>query len=142
MANGISLARNFGVEGVNSKLAKRLLGAIEKEENLRGLKGATEYTKETLGILLGGEAMTPFTGFGRGLTTTISSAYLSGPSAAIKNFLTGQVQNLTSVGTIKLLKSYSNYVRNKNVYKNLARNIGATADSIDELFLTKGKLNY
>ncbi len=141
MANGISLARNFGVEGVNSKVANRLIGAIEKEENLRGLKGATEYTKETLGILLGGEAMTPFTGFGRGLTTTISSAYLSGPSAIIKNFLTGQVQNLTSFGTIKLLKGYSAQIRNPKSYQDLTRGIGATSDSIDELFLSRGSFN-
>ena len=141
MANGISLARNFGVKGVKSKVANRLLGAIEKEENLRGLKGATEYTRETLGILLGGEAMTPFTGFGRGLTTTISSAYLSGPSAIIKNFLTGQVQNLTSFGTIKLLKGYSAQMRNRKSYEDLTRVIGATSDSIDELFLTQGSFN-
>ena len=141
MANGISLARNFGVKGVKSKVANRLLGAIEKEENLRGLKGATEYTRETLGILLGGEAMTPFTGFGRGLTTTISSAYLSGPSAIIKNFLTGQVQNLTSFGTIKLLKGYSAQIRNPKFYQDLTRGIGATSDSIDELFLSRGSFN-
>jgi len=141
MANAISLARNFDVDGASGKVARRFIGAIERESKLKGIDGASDYTDTTLKLLLSGEAETSFTGFGRGLTTTISSAYLSGPSAAIKNFLTGQVQNLTSVGTIKLLKSYSNYVRNKNVYKDLARNIGATSDSIDELFLTKGKLN-
>lgn len=141
MSNAISLARNFDVDGASGKVATKFIGAVERESSLKGIAGASDYTKNTLKLLLSGEAETPFTGFGRGLTTTISSAYLSGPSAAIKNFLTGQVQNLTSVGTIKLLKSYSNYVRNRDVYKDLTRAIGASSDSIDELFLTKGKLN-
>ena len=141
MSNAISLARNFDVDGASGKVATKFIGAVERESSLKGIDGASDYTKNTLNLLLSGEAETPFTGFGRGLTTTISSAYLSGPSAAIKNFLTGQVQNLTSVGTIKLLKSYSNYVRNRDVYKDLTRAIGASSDSIDELFLTKGKLN-
>ena len=141
MANAISLARTFDVDGASGSVANKLIGAIERESRLKGINGAADYTKNTLKLLLSGEAETPFTGAGRALTTTISSAYLSGPSAIIKNFLTGQVQNLTSFGTIKLLKGYSAQMRNRKSYEDLTRVIGATSDSIDELFLTQGSFN-
>ncbi len=141
MSNSIALARNFDIDGVNGNTVKRLMGAIEFETARKGMEGAGTYTKETLELLLGGEKQTAFSSFGSGLTTAISSSYLSGPSAAIKNFLTGQVQNLTSFGTIKLLKSYSKLIKNYKSYSDLTSVTGATSESVDDLFLTRGTLN-
>ena len=138
MANSISLFRNFDEGGASGKVARRFIGAIEIEA--KGAKGAGDYTNETLKLLLGGESPTAISNVGGVLTTTISNAYLSGPSAVIKNFLTGQVQNLTSFGTKKLLKSYYAYNANKKFYKGMTTNIGAISDNVDELFISKGVL--
>ena len=129
VANSMALFKNFDEKGVSGKIAKRLIGGIEREAG----KTQANYAGETLSLLLEGEAPTPWSSFGEKMTTAIANMYLSGGSAVIKNFATGQTQNWTSFGTKKLFKSYYRYIADRKYYRELTDEIGAVRGNVDEL---------
>jgi hypothetical protein len=137
VANSIALFRNFDEKGVTGKTASYLLGGIQKQA------GDTQhqYSQAILSRLLEGETENWYTrNVGGRLTTSIANLYLSGPSAVIKNLLTGQTQNYMSYGTEKFMRGWYRYSADRKFYKELTDEVGAISKNVDELaFVFEGK---
>ena len=93
-------------------------------------------------MLLEGESANWYTrNVGGRLTTGIANLYLSGPSAVLKNLLTGQTQNFMSYGTKKFMKGWYNYLADSKQYNALTNEVGAISKNVDELaFVFEGKV--
>ena len=138
VANSMALFRNFDERGSAGKVASGLYGRILNQAGSR----QSDYATENLRLLLEGEAPTWYSrNIGGRLTTGIANIYLSGPSAVIKNYLTGQTQNYMSLGTKGLMKGWYNYLASPKFYGQLTDEVGAISKNVDELaFVYKGKI--
>ena len=138
VANSMALFRNFDERGSAGKVASGLYGRILNQAGSR----QSDYATENLRLLLEGEAPTWYSrNIGGRLTTGIANIYLSGPSAVIKNYLTGQTQNWMSLGTKGLMKGWYNYLASPKFYGQLTDEVGAISKNVDELaFVYKGKI--
>jgi len=130
VSNSVALFRNFDADGVSGKIASPLL--VKLRDNYD--RDTYNWAKEVVKLSLGGEDITPWTQSGKFVSKALANVYLSGPSAVIKNFMTGQTQNITSYGFGKVFKSYYNILTGDySKYKRLTNEIGALSGNIDEL---------
>tara|TARA_R110002020_G_scaffold76865_2_gene194442 strand:- start:4868 stop:9559 length:4692 start_codon:yes stop_codon:yes gene_type:complete len=132
VSNSMGLFKSFDEKGASSKTAQDLLGKIAKEA---GAEQST-YASNTLRLLLEGEELSLGASIADKQTKVVANLYLSGLSAPIKNFLTGNVQNATSYGALKLLKSYGQMMANPKHYRQLTDEVGAISRNVDELSFT------
>ena len=138
VANSMGLFRNFDEHGSAGKIASGIYGRILRQAG----STQSDYATENLRLLLEGEAPTWYSrNVGGRLTTGIANIYLSGGSAVIKNYLTGQTQNYMSLGTKNLMKGWYNYLASPRFYNQLTNEVGAISKNVDELaFVYKGKV--
>lgn len=132
VSNSMALFRSFDEKGASGKTALTLLGRITGEA------GATQsdYAESSLRLLLEGQSPTFFSSVGDMGTKAVANLYLSGGSAAVKNYLTGTVQNVTSFGIKNLFKSYGSMLSSPRHYKVLTDEVGAISRNVDELAFT------
>ena len=132
VSNSTALFKAFDEKGFSGKTVQSLLGKIDRQAGTE----QANYVKSSLKLLLGGEKSTPFARLmGKGTKAT-ANLYLSGGSAALKNYLTGTTQNVTSFGVNNLFKSYGNMVANPKHFKQLTDEVGAISRNVDELAFT------
>tara|TARA_R110000823_G_scaffold37704_1_gene102217 strand:- start:92 stop:4597 length:4506 start_codon:yes stop_codon:yes gene_type:complete len=132
IANARALARNFDTLGSQGKVASDLVQKIQSKYG----KGNADYVRKGLELSLGGEKSTVVSTFGGGLSKNIANLYLSGPSAAIKNFLTGQTQNVMTFGIRKTATGLVKSLTDNKFYDKITREAGALSDEyVDELAL-------
>ena len=132
VSNSIGLFRNFDEEGLSGVEIKSLVSNIRNKYG----DSSADWVKELLKYQLGGEKITTSVRVAQGTSKTIATAYLSGPSAAIKNLMTGQTQTATSFGLRNLFKSYYRMLTGDyKKYSKLTTDVGGLTGSADELAL-------
>ena len=125
----MALFKNFDEKGIKSDRAIKYFDDIAKQYGTQ----QRAYAQENLKLLIGGQPENAWSKVGGIGTTGVANLYLSGPSAVIKNLLTGQTQNFMAHGTRKLLKGYKNYLIKHKFYKEMTDNVGGLSGNIDEL---------
>ena len=129
VANSMALFQNFDEKGIHGDVAYRLLQGIQTKYGIT----QRHYAADNLSKLIQGEEPNFYSVVGQKATTGVANIYLSGPSAVIKNFLTGQTQNFMSEGTIKFMKGWYKYTADRKFYRELTENVGGLSGNIDEL---------
>tara|TARA_R100001082_G_scaffold110870_1_gene92163 strand:- start:1063 stop:5568 length:4506 start_codon:yes stop_codon:yes gene_type:complete len=138
IANARALARNFDTLGARGVVASDYLEKIEAKYG----KDNSLYVQKGLDLSLGGEKSSTIGTYGNKVSKTIANLYLSGPSAALKNLLTGQTQNVMTFGVRKTVAGLVNSLYNNKFYDKLSKQSGALSDEyVDELALgMKGRI--